>query len=180
MKSRFGIFFIKVGEFSSNRALFRLGVLKYPVEMQRSDSKLMIMVTQRWKINFEEQISLGNGLREVQLSSKITNEEIHYWFQGEEKYFNVSIATSTGAISWIQISFRGFFLEWKPDRLIWGETNEFTNNAGKYPSSKTLNPKVQLDIEFINTIIGILTNARKIDLINQSVNVIKAELNKAS
>lgn len=124
-----------------------------------------------WKIDKATASELGKSLRKIATPSNQT-----YWYQGDEKYFSVFLSVARQKIDWIQITFRGHYLEWKNNRIVMGETTDYEVRLTEAPSSKMLVPHTNLNSEFIKTVLEILSHANSDSLLNESVIIIKCEL----
>jgi hypothetical protein len=138
------------------------------------------METDRWKISTIEAINLGTSLRLIGTPDDRGGHLNQSWFQGDEKYFNVFTTHSDKNLTWAQITFRGYYIEWKPNRLTCGLTTDFETLENEYPASKMLNPHSELNKELVEVVLRILNESSKYAEIIETAAHIRNELTKIS
>lgn len=98
--------------------------------------------------------ALGRQLRPVNASlqrpPKSGGQSL--WYRGEERYFDVMLELDErGALTWFQLTVRGFSLTWdkRRDRLLTGRTDELASSTLS-PTSKLVHSQRTLDAELID------------------------------
>ncbi len=74
------------------------------------------------------------------------------WYRGEERYFDVMLELDErGALTWFQLTVRGFSLTWDKARggLLTGRTDELSSSTHS-PMSKLVHSQRTLDAELID------------------------------
>ncbi len=108
------------------------------------------------RLRLEEQFLLGSTLRSIN-TNVIGQDGIEPpWFQGQEKYLNVSLSKDGQDI-----------------RYSWGQTTEFEVADTHFPSSKLLIPTNALDAEFVRTVIGVLNGNCIIPILSEAKGIIQ-------
>lgn len=129
----------------------------------------------RWKISVEEAKTLGQTLRSIKSKkSEGSSFDEELWFQGDEKYFNVFVGITNRSIQWIQMTFRGAYLELKEGKLVTGTTTDYQGSAMDGTPSKMLNRDQNLNKLFISTAMDILVSGENEETIAKCVEAIKA------
>lgn len=111
---------------------------------------------------------LGASLR--QISSKLMKSggnsarphKQRLWYQGNEPYFDVTIETMDGDITWFQITLRGQVVSWQASQshLQTGETDELDvpPDVAYYAASKLIRDGAAVNWSFVDLIHKILTH----------------------
>ncbi len=134
------------------------------------------MNSERWNLDLSEQMSLGKSIRQIVNLKSDSGPELQAWFQGNEKYFNISVFSAENDITSFQITLRGSFLDWKRGRLTWGQTTEFELPESLFPATNVLRPNQTLNIAFVRIVLGVLKNSPELPLIQKLIELIGFEL----
>jgi hypothetical protein len=130
---------------------------------------------ERWNIPLTEAKSLGESLRIINTKKQegsLYDEEL--WYQGEEKYFNIFMGIVKDDIEWVQLTFRGAYIELKKGTLVTGTTSEFSGAAMDGTPSKLLNRDQNFNKPFLQVSIELLRPLEKDPKIFNCIKFFKA------
>lgn len=126
------------------------------------------------KLNSTDLLKLGQSLKAVdEKLLKPLSQGRNIWFRGEEKYFDLFMIEDQEKIKWIQVTFRGHYLDWKENQKIQtGRTNEYDESASTSPASKMLRSDGKPNLNFIKVIVGILDSRTDNELLKKASKIL--------
>jgi hypothetical protein len=128
-----------------------------------------------WNIDEDEITKLGQALRSVESAKlkKTPGGLQEFWFQGKERYFDVFVTEDKKQIKWIQVTFRGHYLEWKNSSLTWGKAEDLKTSSQKAPASKALKPQTAISTDFVEVVIAILEENTRYEVLDRAALILE-------
>lgn len=117
------------------------------------------MLNQLKDLSEEDAKKLCQGLRHIPTNKQSNLKDItEHWVQGDERYFDIFIHTHVDEITWFQVTFRGFYLEYSKGNFKSGKTHEFElSEPNKVPSTQFLSGERDINTLLIQQIIKIIS-----------------------